>query len=75
MLSKYLSLVAAALPAIVLGSAPSCPANGPLSCHNSTSAGNTCCFEYPGGQVLQTQFWDYNPSTGPSDSWTVHGLW
>ncbi|KAI9844320.1 MAG: Ribonuclease T2 precursor (RNase T2) [Thelocarpon superellum] len=23
----------------------------------------------------QTQFWDANPSTGPSDSWTIHGLW
>lgn len=25
--------------------------------------------------MLQTQFWDTNPSTGPSNSWTIHGLW
>lgn len=24
---------------------------------------------------LQTQFWDASPSTGPTDSWTIHGLW
>ena len=24
---------------------------------------------------LQTQFWDADPSTGPVDSWTIHGLW
>ncbi|RWA10200.1 hypothetical protein EKO27_g4911 [Xylaria grammica] len=29
----------------------------------------------PGGDVLLTQFWDTAPSTGPSDSWTIHGLW
>jgi hypothetical protein len=33
------------------------------------------CFNYPGGQLLQTQFWDTAPATGPVDSWTVHGLW
>lgn len=25
--------------------------------------------------MLQTQFWDTSPSTGPTNSWTVHGLW
>lgn len=35
---------------------------------------NTCCF-LPAGQILQTQFWDTQPDTGPSDSWTIHGLW
>lgn len=25
--------------------------------------------------MLQTQFWDTNPSTGPTNSWTIHGLW
>jgi len=24
---------------------------------------------------MQTQFWDSDPSTGPTDSWTIHGLW
>ncbi|KAL8678737.1 MAG: hypothetical protein Q9186_004928 [Xanthomendoza sp. 1 TL-2023] len=36
---------------------------------------DTCCFNAPGGLLLQTQFWDTNPPTGPSNSWTVHGLW
>ncbi|KAK1917208.1 hypothetical protein P3342_012053 [Pyrenophora teres f. teres] len=51
-----------------------CP-NAQLSCHNTTIVENLCCFNAPGGQMLQTQFWDYSPSTGPVDSWTVHGLW
>ncbi|KAI5212841.1 hypothetical protein AUEXF2481DRAFT_41919 [Aureobasidium subglaciale EXF-2481] len=56
------------------GSAPSCP-NPQLSCHNTTVVENLCCFNYPGGQMLQTQFWDTNPPTGPDDAWTIHGLW
>ncbi|KAI9811250.1 MAG: ribonuclease T2-like [Pycnora praestabilis] len=36
---------------------------------------NTCCFNSPGGQLLQTQFWDTDPATGPANHWTVHGLW
>ena len=46
-----------------------------LSCHNTTVQTNTCCFNSPGGQFAQTQFWDTSPSTGPSNSWTIHGLW
>ena len=53
---------------------PTCLNPQVLSCHNST-AQDTCCFNYPGGQVLQTQFWDTNPATGPADHWTIHGLW
>lgn len=49
--------------------------NPQLSCHNTSAVENLCCFNYPGGALLQTQFWDTNPSTGPSDSWTIHGLW
>ena len=56
------------------GSPDSCP-NPQLSCHNTTAQANTCCFNAPGGQLLQTQFWDSNPATGPADHWTVHGLW
>ncbi|KAF5312893.1 hypothetical protein D9619_002612 [Psilocybe cf. subviscida] len=52
-----------------------CSTTGTQSCHNTSSVSNTCCFESPGGLLLQTQFWDTNPSTGPSDSWTIHGLW
>ncbi|GEQ68411.1 hypothetical protein JCM33374_g2079 [Metschnikowia sp. JCM 33374] len=52
----------------------SCPSNLPESC-TSTSIDNSCCYESPGGVLVQTQFWDYNPATGPSDSFTLHGLW
>lgn len=50
-----------------------CP-NSQLSCHNTTAM-DTCCLNYPGGLMLQTQFWDSDPPVGPSDSWTIHGLW
>ncbi|KAK4960339.1 Ribonuclease T2 precursor (RNase T2) [Elasticomyces elasticus] len=46
-----------------------------LSCHNSSAVQDLCCFNSPGGALLQTQFWDTNPVTGPADSWTIHGLW
>ncbi|KAI0516829.1 ribonuclease t2 [Xylaria bambusicola] len=63
----------------VVGSAAaasvSCPADLPYSCSNTTVVEDLCCFEAPGGAVLLTQFWDTAPSTGPSDSWTLHGLW
>lgn len=55
--------------------APSCPTDGATSCHNSTTVADSCCFIYPGGQLLQTQFWDASPAIGPDDSWTLHGLW
>lgn len=25
--------------------------------------------------MLLTQFWDYDPATGPNDTFTIHGLW
>jgi ribonuclease T2 len=51
-----------------------CP-NPQLSCQNEFAEQNTCCFNYPGGQFLQTQFWDAEPAYGPDDHWTIHGLW
>ncbi|KAK2592345.1 Ribonuclease T2 precursor (RNase T2) [Conoideocrella luteorostrata] len=63
-----------ALATCVVAGPQSCPADLPLSCHNETTVENTCCF-IPYGQLLQTQFWDAQPATGPSDSWTIHGLW
>ncbi|KAJ6526244.1 ribonuclease T2-like protein [Mycena vulgaris] len=54
--------------------AATCPAAGAASCTNTTAISNLCCFEAPGGLLLQTQFWDINPSSGPSDSWTIHGI-
>ncbi|KAI6779192.1 uncharacterized protein J7T54_000338 [Emericellopsis cladophorae] len=55
--------------------ADECPADAPLSCHANGDYKDTCCFNSPGGQLLLTQFWDTDPSTGPADSWTIHGLW
>ncbi len=49
--------------------------NPQLSCHNTTAVQNLCCFNSPGGLLLQTQFWDTNPASGPDNSWTIHGLW
>ncbi|KAL8670377.1 MAG: hypothetical protein Q9168_005082 [Polycauliona sp. 1 TL-2023] len=77
MRQAFASSIPAALIAsttVLAGSPASCP-NTPLSCHNSTAVADTCCFNAPGGLLLQTQFWDTNPPTGPTDSWTVHGLW
>ncbi|KAI0118958.1 ribonuclease T2 [Daldinia grandis] len=54
---------------------PSCPVNGPVSCHN-TSATDSCCFIHPGGRLLLTQFWDEKAHVGGSEEdWTLHGLW
>jgi len=45
------------------GSPVTC-SNPQLSCQNSTVVSDTCCFNAPGGQLVQTQFWDTSPSTG-----------
>ncbi|KAJ7766629.1 ribonuclease Le37 [Mycena metata] len=55
--------------------ASGCSTTGPASCTNTSAVANLCCFESPGGLLLQTQFWDTDPPTGPSNSWTIHGLW
>ncbi|GME71196.1 unnamed protein product [Ambrosiozyma monospora] len=57
-------------------SVKSCPADSALSCSLSDdSSVDTCCYETPGGVLLSTQFWDYDPPTGPEDAFTLHGLW
>ncbi|KAF7907735.1 uncharacterized protein EAF01_005321 [Botrytis porri] len=66
-------LLAPAARAASLAATPLVCSNPALSCSGSST--NTCCFNTPGGQMVQTQFWDSNPSTGPSNSWTIHGLW
>lgn len=65
------------VPYTPLSSAPTCPLDGPTSCHNSTPiAGDSCCFVYPGGRVLLTQFWDpQSHAGGAEEDWTLHGLW
>ncbi|RKF65250.1 Ribonuclease T2 [Golovinomyces cichoracearum] len=55
--------------------ARSCPIDSPISCHNTTSFNDSCCFIYPGGQLLLTQLWDIVPTQSPTNSWTIHGLW
>ena len=50
------------------GANGTCPPDIPLSCHNETVVENTCCF-IPSGQLLQTQFWDSKPATGPSGTY------
>lgn len=52
----------------------SCPTSE-ISCLANYHGQDTCCFNYPGGQMLQTQFWDVDPALGPEDAWTIHGLW
>ncbi|KAF5875591.1 putative ribonuclease t2 protein [Botrytis fragariae] len=66
-------LLAPAARAASLAATPLVCSSPALSCSGSST--NTCCFNTPGGQMVQTQFWDSNPSTGPSNSWTIHGLW
>ncbi|KAK8091012.1 ribonuclease T2-like protein [Apiospora phragmitis] len=76
MFSRYLFVEASlAVGAVMAAGSKSCPADSPLSCQNSTTVADTCCFNAPGGQILMTQFWDTHPVTGPEDSWTMHGLW
>lgn len=63
------------VPYVPLSGAPTCPIDGPLSCNNQT-AGDSCCFIYPGGRLLLTQFWDQEVHVGGSEEdWTLHGLW
>jgi len=71
-LVRRAGVILAAIPVALSGTPESC-SNTQLSCVGSSS--NTCCFNTPGGLFQQVQFWDTNPSTGPDDSWTIHGLW
>lgn len=74
MAARYLLLLGAVAAGSAAASSVACSASAPLSCHNTT-AYDTCCLNAPGGHLLLTQFWDTDPATGPSDSWTIHGLW
>ena len=53
----------------------SCPIDSPISCSSNGDTSNSCCYENPGGIILFTQFWDYNPASGPADSFTIHSIW
>lgn len=41
----------------------------PYSCHNTTVQSNSCCFESPGGLMMQVQLWDTTGQTGQHDQW------
>lgn len=69
-----LALAAMGLITGTTASLETCASSTAFSCASSSTE-PTCCFNYPGGALLQTQFWDTSPSTGPDDSWTIHGLW
>ncbi|KAJ5095373.1 hypothetical protein NUU61_004729 [Penicillium alfredii] len=56
------------------GKSSTCPLSD-ISCRTKYHGQDTCCFNHPGGQMMQTQFWDVDPVLGPDDSWTIHGLW
>jgi ribonuclease T2 len=68
-------------PILVPGPPRSCPANPPLSCQVPQPLTDSCCFNSPGGQFAQTQFWNSDETKGPpgylgpKESWTIHGLW
>ncbi|KAJ5490776.1 Ribonuclease T2 [Penicillium diatomitis] len=72
--SALLGLATTSLMTGVSAQLKTCSNSNVFSCQSSSHV-PSCCFNYPGGALLQTQFWDTNPSTGPSDSWTIHGLW
>jgi len=63
--SHFVFVALAALPVVLAGTVKTCT-NPQLSCQNTTAVSDLCCFNAPGGQLLQTQFWDTNPSTGTS---------
>ncbi|KAH6717095.1 ribonuclease Trv [Leptodontidium sp. MPI-SDFR-AT-0119] len=84
--SSTISVTSTSLVSVSISSTSSAPTGVPtgtpkvclnpqLSCQNTTAVEDLCCFNAPGGQLLLTQFWDTAPSTGPNNSWTVHGLW
>ena len=76
--TKAVALTLAASVSTVLAGCPAqCTAPKDLvpSCQNTSAVQDLCCFNAPGGQILQTQFWDTDPADGPANHWTVHGLW
>lgn len=62
---RAIASAATLIRSVQVGKPQTCPTDLPLSCHNTTVIEDTCCF-VPAGQLLQTQFWDTEPATGPS---------
>lgn len=63
-MAAFLLATLATLPAVLALGSPKTCTNTQLSCQNTSSVADTCCFNAPGGQLLQTQFWDSDPPTG-----------
>ncbi|PBP23359.1 hypothetical protein BUE80_DR005881 [Diplocarpon rosae] len=74
----WVLLAAVAFPAVLALGTPKVCENPKLSCGGLISD-DFCCFNFPSGQLFQTQIWDANPVngkfTGPKTSWTIHGFW
>ena len=87
MMPALIALVAAVAGVLTLSRAASLrqsafalPSNTTLDTCLSCSTAPTCPLDpcvtnTPGGLLLLTQFWDFAPAIGPSDAWTIHGLW
>ena len=72
---RYAQILLISSSSSALGGTLATCSNPQISCQNTTAVADTCCFNAPGGLFPLTQFWDYSPAVGPSDSWTIHGLW
>ncbi|KAI9743788.1 MAG: ribonuclease T2-like [Claussenomyces sp. TS43310] len=64
--SSFIAFIVSAGAVSALGTPETC-SNPQLSCQNTTAVSDLCCFNAPGGQLLQTQFWDTDPSTDHCD--------
>ncbi|KAH6691114.1 ribonuclease Trv [Leptodontidium sp. MPI-SDFR-AT-0119] len=69
-----IAALAGLIPLAFAGAVESCSNDASQLACSGTST-DSCCFNTPGGLFQQVQFWDTNPATGPSNSWTIHGLW
>lgn len=50
-----------------------CPRDRPVTCSINPTE-NDCCYENPGGVIVQAQSWGYNPAVGSSDNFTLKGI-
>ena len=55
----------------VLGGSPDTCSNPQTSCQNTSAVANTCCFNAPGGQLLQVRRHLHGPSPSPSHTHTL----
>lgn len=74
--TALLNMGAQALAGAASYGPPTCPSDTPASCTglHGHSTGSSCCIQNP-GYLLHSQFWWTEPSIGPKDDFTIHGLW